>query len=178
MFAKELKIKLLARQREFINRVIWRISNDEDSDPQHVFKGHIFSEVKDEVERLGDIWVHSDIRKGIIVTVFTNIKLQREYIEKNLRSLGEDDGFNVTYAYVGWISDETLEYFRNEGFEIYYNEKSDDIFPVFTFFVDEKKTHLSQEEIEMAYSYDDSEREQKMVLDIEEFRKRLLNDDD
>lgn len=90
MLAKELKIKTMKRQREFILRQLSNADNRDDGDTAYRYVGHIYPEVIEYFENEGFVVTQvnselmSAISRGLPVYVFTvgDIKLSEEELKR------------------------------------------------------------------------------------------------
>jgi len=117
MLAKDVKIKTIARQAGLIKKQLRIINAIDGRDPQYIYRGHVYPEVKDEIKQQDEnVSIHFEMRKGIPVTFFTLLNEQREFIEDKLAERAEAEDGNPMYVYPGYVPNEILEYFKSEGY--------------------------------------------------------------
>ena len=166
MLAKDVKIKTIARQAGFIKKQLRIINAIDGRDPQYIYMGHVYPEVKDEIKQQDEnVSIHFKMRKGIPVTFFTLVNEQREFIEDKLAERAEAEDGNPMYVYPGYVPNEILEYFKSEGSITICEERVDENFPIVLFFPDDERLPLTSQERFMSTEfsqYDDSDDDEKI----------------
>ena len=166
MLAKDVKIKTIARQAGFIKKQLRIINAIDGGDPQYIYMGHVYPEVKDEIKQQDEnVSIHFEMRKGIPVTFFTLVNEQREFIEDKLAERAEAEDGNPMYVYPGYVPNEILEYFKSEGYITICEERVDENFPIVLFFPDDERLPLTSQERFMSTEfsqYDDSDDDEKI----------------
>lgn len=166
MLAKDVKIKTIARQAGFIKKQLRIINAIDGRDPQYIYMGHVYPEVKDEIKQQDEnVSIHFKMRKGIPVTFFTLVNEQREFIEDKLAERAEAEDGNPMYVYPGYVPNEILEYFKSEGYITICEERVDENFPIVLFFPDDERLPLTSQERFMSTEfsqYDDSDDDEKI----------------
>ncbi len=170
MLAKDVKIKTVARQAGYIKMKLKVLKAIEECDAQFIYKGHIFPEVKEKLKRDENVSIYSEMRKGIPITFFTVEDVQRKYIENKLIGRAEAEDGDPTYVYLGHISEDNLEYFRNEGYITICAMRPEEDLPIVIFLPDDEKLTLTPQELFMSTEfnqYDDSDSDEE----IEKFKE-------
>lgn len=166
MLAKDVKIKTIARQAGLIKKQLRIINAIDGRDPQYIYMGHVYPEVKDEIKQQDEnVSIHFEMRKGIPVTFFTLVNEQREFIEDKLAERAEAEDGNPMYVYPGYVPNEILEYFKSEGYITICEERVDGDFPIVLFFPDDERLPLTSQERFMSTEfsqYDDSDDDEKI----------------
>ena len=166
MLAKDVKIKTIARQAGLIKKQLRIINAIDGHDPQYIYRGHVYPEVKDEIKQQDEnVSIHFEMRKGIPVTFFTLVNEQREFIEDKLAEKAEAEDGNPMYVYSGYVPNEILEYFKSEGYITICEERVDENFPIVLFFPDDERLPLTSQERFMSTEfsqYDDSDDDEKI----------------
>ena len=166
MLAKDVKIKTIARQAGLIKKHLRIINAIDGRDPQYIYMGHVYPEVKDEIKQQDEnVSIHFEMRKGIPVTFFTLVNEQREFIEDKLAERAEAEDGNPMYVYPGYVPNEILEYFKSEGYITICEERVDENFPIVLFFPDDERLPLTSQERFMSTEfsqYDDSDDDEKI----------------
>lgn len=166
MLAKNVKIKTIARQAGLIKKQLRIINAIDGRDPQYIYMGHVYPEVKDEIKQQDEnVSIHFEMRKGIPVTFFTLVNEQREFIEDKLAERAEAEDGNPMYVYPGYVPNEILEYFKSEGYITICEERVDENFPIVLFFPDDERLPLTSQERFMSTEfsqYDDSDDDEKI----------------
>ena len=166
MLAKDVKIKTIARQAGLIKKQLRIINAIDGRDPQYIYMGHVYPEVKDEIKQQDEnVSIHFEMRKGIPVTFFTLVNEQSEFIEDKLAERAEAEDGNPMYVYPGYVPNEILEYFKSEGYITICEERVDENFPIVLFFPDDERLPLTSQERFMSTEfsqYDDSDDDEKI----------------
>ena len=166
MLAKDVKIKTIARQAGLIKKQLRIINAIDGRDPQYIYMGHVYPEVKDEIKQQDEnVSIHFEMRKGIPVTFFTLVNEQREFIEDKHEETAEAEYCNHIYVYPGYVPNEILEYFKSEGYITICEERVDENFPIVLFFPDDERLPLTSQERFMSTEfsqYDDSDDDEKI----------------
>ena len=166
MLAKDVKIKTIDRQAGLIKKQLRIINAIDGRDPQYIYMGHVYPEVKDEIKQQDEnVSIHFEMRKGIPVTFFTLVNEQREFIEDKLAERAEAEDGNPMYVYSGYVPKEILEYFKSEGYITICEERVDENFPIVLFFPDDERLPLTSQERFMSTEfsqYDDSDDDEKI----------------
>ena len=166
MLAKDVKIKTIARQAGLIKKQLRIINAIDGRDPQYIYMGHVYPEVKDEIKQQDEnVSIHFEMRKGIPVTFFTLVNEQREFIEDKLAERAEAEDGNPMYVYPGYVPNEILEYFKSEGYITICEERVDENFPIVLFFPDDERLPVTSQERFMSTGfsqYDDSDDDEKI----------------
>lgn len=185
MLAKDVKIKTIARQAGLIKKQLRIINAIDGRDPQYIYRGHVYPEVKDEIKQQNEnVSIHFEMRKGIPVTFFTLLNEQREFIEDKLAERAEAEDGNPMYVYPGYVPKEILEYFKSEGYTTICEERIDEDFPIVLFFPDDERLPLTSQERFMSTEfnqYDDSDDDEE-IEKIERFaewvKRKIEGEDD
>ena len=127
MLAKELKIKTLKKQREFIQEQLSHADTRNDGDTAYRYVGHLYPEVIKHFESEGFVvtQVHSDLLsamvKGLPVYLFTvgDVELSEEELEQALEGatyqLVRRGGFVASDTYAETPQKKKTQYFFRSG---------------------------------------------------------------
>lgn len=164
MLAKDIKIRLLKKQYDFIQKRLNKMTTallldvDEDVPCFYIYRGDIFPEVMQKLQEHNPLLTVVVDDDSIYMTyAFINSNAQRIGIEESLKgTLCRDDG-NPTFTYPVYITDANLKYFEEQGYTIEKHCSNAMKIPDYIFKIDESRTKLSLEELIAAeeYEYDD-----------------------
>lgn len=164
MLAKDIKIRLLRKQYDFIQERLNKMTaallraTGKDVHPVYIHDAYIFPEVMQKLQENNPLLTVVVDDDGIYMAyAFINSNAQRIEIEECLNDVLRNDDCDPVFTYPSYITDANRKYFEEQGYTIEKQYSNVVTFPVHVFKIDESRTKLSPEELIAAeeYEYDD-----------------------